>query len=36
MKTKDNEIVAFAGLWITLAASIGFLIQQLASVGILG
>jgi hypothetical protein len=34
-KQQKNEFVSLAGLWITLIASIAFLIQQLAGVGLL-
>ena len=36
MTNDRNETVSLAALWITLFASIVFLVQQLASVGIVG
>ena len=34
--TERNEMVSYMGLLITLVVSLGFLIQQLASYGLLG
>jgi hypothetical protein len=36
MSDKTSDFVSFAGLWITLIASILLLVQQLASNGIIG
>jgi hypothetical protein len=36
MNDKTKEMQSVAGLWITLIVSIAFLIQQLASNGLLG
>lgn len=35
MTNQTNEFVSLAALWITLIASIAFLIQQLAGVGVI-
>jgi hypothetical protein len=34
--TKRNEIVSYVGLLITLVVSLAFLVEQLASYGLLG
>jgi hypothetical protein len=36
MSNNTNDFAAFAGLWITLILSIVFLVQQLASTGVIG
>jgi Na+(H+)/acetate symporter ActP len=35
MSNQNNEVVSLAALWITLIASIAFLIQQLAGAGLI-